>query len=205
MTKDMAISVFMENPKYDSNWIDRAAGMMVELGYSEEELEQYSADQLNFVEQCTKFYGPESEKPDAEFLDMIKNPELNVTQMQILFTVKQKGVSTEDIKYICSPFISYGKMNYAAQAMIDGFNIAKEYNLNEFSIDQIYEIVAGFHSGVDYRLYADNRIPAKHMCVIRTALEVGYAFRYDANTGNLELIDTTQTDIKLEPVEKNNE
>ena len=187
-TKDSIISMLMENPKYDSDWIDKASNIMLEFGLTEDELCRYSSDKLGIIEQAYKSYGILSGNSDEVFLDIIKNPEFNVTQMQILLTARSKGVPTEDIRELANPSISYGKMNYAAQAMINGFMITKEIVIQDYSIDQIYEIVAGYHEGVDYKVYANPGIPAEQMSVIRTALGVGYIVGYDISTKDISLI-----------------
>ena len=186
--KDAIISMLMENPKYDSDWIDKASNIMLEFGLTEDELCRYSSDKLGIIEQAYKSYGILNGNSDEVFLDIIKNPEFNVTQMQILLTARSKGVPTEDIRELANPNISYGKMNYAAQAMINGFMITKEIVIQDYSIDQIYEIVAGYHEGVDYKVYANPGIPAEQMSVIRTALGVGYIVGYDISTKDISLI-----------------
>ena len=110
--KEKLISVLMENPAYDSSWIDKASDMIINLGFEEEELAQYSADKLKIIEQAYKLYN-ENNPGDGDiiFLDMIKNPDLNATQMQIILTAKTQGVDTYDLKSICDPNLSYGKIN----------------------------------------------------------------------------------------------
>lgn len=187
-TKNSIISMLMENPRYDSDWIDKASNIMLEYGLTEDELCRYSSDKLGIIEQAYKLYGILNGNNDEVFLDIIKNPEFNTTQMEILLTARSKGVPTEDIRELANPNISYGKMNYAAQAMIDGFMITKEIVIQDYSIDQIYEIVAGYHAGVDYKVYANPGIPAEQMSVIRTALGVGYIVGYDISTKDISLI-----------------
>lgn len=188
MDKDAIISMLMENPKYDSDWIDKASNIMLEFGLTEDELCRYSSDKLGIIEQAYKSYGILNGNNDEAFLDIIKNPEFNATQMQILLKARSKGVTTEDIRELANPNISYGKINYAAQAMINGFMITKEIVIQDYSIDQIYEIVAGYHEGVDYKVYTDPAIPAEQMSVIRTALGVGYRVGYDINTKDISLV-----------------
>lgn len=188
MDKDAIISMLMENPKYDSDWIDKASDIMLEFGLTEDELCRYSSDKLSIIEQAYKSYGTLNGDNDEVFLDIIKNPEFNATQMQILLKARSKGVPTEDIRELANPNISYGKMNYAAQAMVNGFMITKEIVIQDYSIDQIYEIVAGYHEGVNYKIYADPAIPAEQMSVIRTALGVGYRVGYDVNTKDISLV-----------------
>ena len=93
-------------------------------------------------------------------------------------------------------------MNYAAQAMIDGFYIAKEFNIQEFNIDQIYEIVAGYHSQIDYNIYANPVIPAEHMSVIRHGLEVGYNVGYDLETRDITFVAPKSNGPIIEPYEE---
>ncbi len=182
MTKEEMIAYLMKNPKYDSAWIDKAAEMLITEKYSEDFLFQFSADKLTMLEQAYTKYGPEAHDTDTTFIDLISNPMLNISQMQILFTAKSQGVDSSKLQKISDHNIPYGVMNYVAQAMIDGLDLTEEINVLDFSIDQIYELVAGYHSGVDYRMYADNRIPAESMNIIRAGLEVGYLISYDVDS-----------------------
>ena len=182
MTKEQIISKLMLNPKYDSAWIDKASDLIATNSYIESYLAQFSADQLNILSQVIAKYGNMSAEPDDAFVEIMSNAELNLSQMQILLTAKNAGVETDKLSRIASHHIPYGVMNYLAQAMIDGLNLAEEITITRFNIDQIYEIVAGFHAGVDYKCYADSNIPAECMAVIRAGLEAGYDVSYIMNT-----------------------
>ena len=82
-TKDSIISMLMENPKYDSDWIGKASDIMLEFGLTEDELCRYSAEKLGIIEQAYKLYGILNGNNDEVFLDIIKNQEFN--QLILLF------------------------------------------------------------------------------------------------------------------------
>lgn len=202
MSKDDYIAKLMKNPKYDSGWIDKAATLMEKYNMSEDFLAKFSAEKLAIIEQANAKY--DKSNPDGEdglFIDLICNPKLNVSQMQILLTARSQGVDTMKLMRIAREEIPYGIMNYVAQAMVDGLDLTEDYNIMDFDIDQIYEIIAGYHSGIDYRTYADPRIPAFSMSVIRVGLEVGYAIRFDVDDRSITMELPRAKAIELERVE----
>lgn len=173
-TKDEIKGKLLENAKYDSGWIDVASELIYEYEYSESNLANYTAEQLNILLQANRDFNG-----DAAFVAMISNHELNATQMQILLTAKAKGVSNDDLLKCASPEIPYVKSNYVLNALVEGIDLT--WCINEFSADQIYEIMAGALSdkNIEYAKYACKHIPADVMGLLRHALELGKDFEIE--------------------------
>ena len=177
MDKNEIKNTLMENPKYDSGWIDNASELMANYEHTENFLSTYSAEQLSILIQANKDY-----PDDKEFLSIIYRPSLNVSQMTILLTAKSKGIDNSIIQKYADPDMPYAKMNYALQAVSEGFNIHEEFNLSEFNTDQVYEIYAGYITGVDYKVYANPNIEPKYMGLIRHAMELDMDVKFDSQS-----------------------
>ena len=178
VTKEALKDALLTNPKYDSGWIDNAVELICDFEYSEGCCEEYTGEQLSILLQANKQY-----HDDDKFQIMINNPDLNTTQMTLLITAKSKGINTENLKIFADPNIPFSISNYALQAIIDGLDITNIIDITEYTADQIYEIYAGFKTGVDYTKYISPIIPAEHMGLIRHALEIGLDVEFDPDEG----------------------
>lgn len=193
MNKEQIIQDLIKNPKYDSDWVNKAAELMTTYGLSQAcTLAKYNAQQLDVLLQAYKTYGADGPNQDLDFIDLISNPELNVTQMQILFTVKVKGnIDNRRIRILADPEIAYAKSNYISQAMIDGFFMAEIIDVKSLDAAQIYEIYCGWKSEINYAAYADINISAEHMGLMRHAMEVGFTVTYDPDSKGLAMFPPT--------------
>lgn len=173
--KEQAASILADNPKYDAGWVDVAAEILTKyVDYDEEFLAKFTAEQLTLVKQVLDQYSS-----DLQFVNMVINPELNLTQMQIAISAKSNNVSNEWITVLTNPKLHYVKANYIAQGMTEGFNLTEIIDVFKFDCDQIYEIFAGIKSNIDYKMYCDVNIPAEKMGIIRHALQLGLKVHFE--------------------------
>lgn len=168
MDKDFVCNILNQDSKFDAGWVDNAAEILIsDPMYEVEKLSKFTAEQLGTMKKALTDY-----KADQEFINLIYNPELNVTQMQIAIAAKNNGVKNEWISALTNPKLHYTKANYIAQGMADGFNLCEIINVYEFDPDQVYEIFAGIKLGIDYKAYAKKKYPAEIMGVVRHAMQL---------------------------------
>ncbi len=176
--KKVIMDQLAQNPKYDANWIDIAADLIAnyeeEFDFDKNKLSKFSDSQLTIIKEALDKFGD-----DIEYLNLLTNFNLNITQMQIIHTAKTNNVSNEWIKIIANPELPYNKANYICQGMIDGYNMADIIDIFEYDVNQIFEILAGIETGVDYKLYLDSDIPAEKMGIIRHCLQLGLSIKIE--------------------------
>lgn len=163
---------FQENPKLSENWIT-AAVKAIDAGIShDDKLFEYNSEQLAVLANI----------PSATvgiFLKNFSDPELNASQMEVVLACLDHDIPPETIKKIVNPNIPYIISNYVAQAYIDGYDMIDLIDRG-FSIEQIYEIFAGYESGINpEEVYINPDIPAADMGLIRHALTIGVNMGYD--------------------------
>jgi len=184
-TYEEVVRELIEEPKYSSDWIDIAAKLISEFNYTVDKLEKFNNKQLNIIYNANKRYGEDNVNPDAPYISAITNPKFNDTQMQLLDTARQNDIEGDELKRLMNPSLSYSKLNYLVQSLIDGYDIAKEYNVDNLSIGQIYEIYAAFKSGIDISSYfsPDNtELSDNQLAIMRHAAELGLNAKYDKST-----------------------
>ena len=167
MNKKEAINSLTTDPKFDGDWIENAATLIESRGMNAAQLMEYSGEQLKII---SMFLGD-----DEDINALILNSKLNKTQMQILLTAHIKNnVKYEWLKILANPSITYTKMNYLAQGMVDGFNMYDIIpNLDLYDNDQFYELYAGIKCKINYTMYARPELPARIMGIARHALQLG--------------------------------
>ena len=177
-TKKEVEEVLLENAKYSSEWINIASKLIAAGQLTEELASKYSASQLSVFDDVL------NESKDREgvdkLLEIMLNPELNDTQMRVLYIAFQKGVPVETLEIYANPEIPYNKTNYILSAVAEDKVDLSDYI--EFSADQIYEIFAGVKDGVDYKQYAKKCISAEDMSLYRHALAIGRTVEYNLTT-----------------------
>ena len=166
----------LDNPKYSSSWIKSAVHLMTKCNMKEEELIQYDAEQLQFIVSAFNF----AEQNNDVYIEGFLNPELNATQMQLLFKGYSNGLTTEQLKPYFNPDIPYIKTNWAITALSEGFDMTK-YIEEDYNKDQIYEIYAGKKDNIDISIYDSIDIPAERMAIARHALVLGLKPQFDEN------------------------
>ena len=190
MNKDYneIVEMLIENPAYSSDWIDIAAKLISEFGYTTDKLEKFNPDQLNIIYNANKTYGDHTADPDENYIDKISNPKLNVTQMQLIDAARSHGFWQDDLYRLVDPELTYSKLNYLVQSLIDGFDIAKDYNPKELSAGQIYELYAAYKSKVDISKFFnpnDTHLVDDQLALIRHALELGLNVDYDVENNKI--------------------
>lgn len=177
-------SQLIKNPKYSSGWIENASKIIANSDtFIEEELAKFDAEQLDVINAALDYN--EKNKDDGVNVDAIANPELNATQMRLMFAGMQNKLSVSLLKKLISKNIPYAVSNYIVQAAIDGQDLSKY--ISGYEPDQVYEIYAGIHNGVDVSVYDDPHISAGMMGLMRHALELGLSASLDFNTSVLTI------------------
>lgn len=168
--------ILLKNPKYSSGWIQNAIPLMVNHNLTEEELVKYDAEQLQLI---GSMFGLAEQNEDV-CISAFLNPELNATQMQLIFVGYSNNLTTEQLKPFFNPEITYVKANWYITALIEGFDL-NDYDINAYDENQIYEIYAGKKDGVDVSLYNKIDIPAEKMALAHHALALGLKIEFDAD------------------------
>ena len=92
-------------PKYDSDWVQNAAKLMDEYKWTVEDLDKFNASQLDII------YSAEGYLKDIYITDYklndIANPELNSSQMNLMFAGWQNDIPVDVIAKFVSPEIPY--------------------------------------------------------------------------------------------------
>lgn len=172
------------NPKYDAGWVDEVSHILSEYeGYYEHDFNIFSAEQVSLIYQALKLHSD-----DKEFMDLLMDRHLNITQMQIVLSAKTKGVKNEWLDKLANGALHYSKGNYISQGMVDGFNMFDIIDPYEYDADQVYEIFAGIKSGVDYKKYLDKDISSELMGIIRHALQLGLDISVDVRNDDFRLV-----------------
>lgn len=192
MNKDYneIVELLIENPVYSSDWIEIAAKLISEFGYSviDDKLEKFNPEQLNIIYNANKMYGEHNADPDENFINNISNPKLNATQMQLIITARQNGFWQAELYRLIDPEISYSKLNYLVQSLIDGFDIAEKYDPKKLSAGQIYELYAAYKSNVDISKFFnpnDTHLVDAQLALIRHGLELGLKVDYNAENNTI--------------------
>lgn len=177
--KEVIASELAENCKYDAGWVDEVSNILstyADNGYTVEDFEKFTAEQCSLISQALKQYSD-----DKQFMDLILNRELNLTQMQIVLSARINGVDKfEWLDQLANKNLHYAKGNYISQGMVDGFNMFDMIDPYAYDSDQIYEIFAGIKSNVAYRRYCATTIKSEKMGLIRHALQLGLSVTFDA-------------------------
>lgn len=168
----------LRNPKYSSQWITSAAELIANYDYGREYLERYSADQLESILKAEK-YNSSNKKID---IIVMLNPLLNSTQMELIYAALCNDVPIDIITKAINKDIPYSVSNYVVQAWLDGADMIKYI---DYDPDQVYEIYAGIHNGVDINKYDNKLISAELMGIIRHALECNFNAIYNFDTNEI--------------------
>ena len=170
--KEVIASELAENCKYDAGCVDEVSNILstyADNGYTVEDFEKFTAEQCSLISQALKQYSD-----DKQFMNLILNRELNLTQMQIVLSARVNGVDKfEWLDQLANKNLHYAKGNYISQGMVDGFNMFDMIDPYAYDSDQVYEIFAGIKSNVAYRRYCDPAIKSEKMGLIRHALQLG--------------------------------
>jgi hypothetical protein len=171
------------NPKYSSDWIKCTTQLIANGDMDEETAAKYIAPQLTVLSDAIRYC--KDKGLSQEFVECISNPELNDTQMRVLFIAFQNGAPIDVIKFYANPEIPYDKINYLLSAMTEEGVDLRDYV--DFRGDQIYEIYAGVKDHVDYTAYAYKEIAADEMSLLRHAMAIGKSISYDTKTKEMIL------------------
>lgn len=174
-------SALVMNPKYSSDWISTAAKLIANYNYSEEQLTDFCTEQLDVINSAHEYNT--KNKDNKLDISVILNPRLNATQMRLLIAGQQNGISVETLSTLVNENIPYAISNYIVQGHIEGFNMSNY--VKGYTTDQVYEIYAGLHNGIDINAYAHPEISADIMGLMRHAIELGKSVTLDLNTQNL--------------------
>lgn len=119
---------------------------------------------------------------DFHDINYVLNSMYNQTQLQII-SQSTKDISLDWIEEHLPPSVPYKKMEWILVGISKGYSYFKDnvcYLVTNYRHEQIYEIYAGFESGVDVSIYDSSNIPASVMRTVRFALEQGL----DVGKGN---------------------
>lgn len=165
----------LDNPKHSSTWIQNAVSLMIKNDLlTEEELSKFDTEQLQML---TSMFTAAEQNQDV-WIDGFLNPDLNATQMQIILTGYNHGLTTEQLKPYFNPEIPYAKANWIITGLIEGFDLT---GYGEYNKDQLYEIYAGKKDGIDISVYDKIDIPAEKMAIARHAMVLGLKPQFDEN------------------------
>lgn len=177
MNKEILTQELIKNPAFSSDWVKYAVDIIEITGarYNVDFLKPFHSAQLGVMLEIVKF-NADKENEDKIPEDIIFNTCMNETQMTILMNaykndnLKEKRNIIDEKLADCD--LSYAKMNYAINALADGFDEIIDY-IDEYDHNQLYEIIAGYYDGIDYKKYADKSIPSEEMELIRHILVLG--------------------------------
>ena len=182
----MTQAKLLANPKFSSEWVKLGTEIIDTYNVPLEAIEDLSVEQLNVAKDIYDYIdGTLSDDDDEDELIAEKNAKYknilntilyknkyNATQMQIIFIMCKSEADVELIEVLMDNTIPYGIMDYVGKGIIDGHKDMIKY-IKGYSLNQVYEIYAGYVEGVDVSLYADAEIPAEIMGVIRHLLQLG--------------------------------
>lgn len=184
MNEKVIESQLIKNPKYSSSWIKSAAKILASSDvFIEDELAKFDAEQLGIIVSAIEFN--EKNKDNAVDIASIANPDLNATQMQLMFVGQQNKITVSALKTMVSKNIPYAVSNYVVQAAIEGKDMLKY--LHGYEPDQVYEIYAGLHNGVDVSDYDNTCLSSSVMGLIRHAKELRMSMSYDYDKKELTI------------------
>lgn len=174
----------LRNPKYSSAWVENAAKILANTNvFVEETLAKCSSEQLEIINAALEYNTKNENK--VSILD-IADTSLNATQMRLIFAGQQNHVSIATLKQLVNKDIPYVISNYAVQAAIEGHDMSKYVN-GLYDNDQVYEIYAGLHNGIDVSCYDNTNISANIMGLMRHASELGFISEYDETTKSISI------------------
>lgn len=178
MNEKVIESYLIRNPKYSSAWIKSATKILANSDiFIEEELAMFDAEQLGIIVAALEHN--EKNKDGRVDISSIANSELNATQMQLMFIGQQNKIAVNILKTMISKDIPYAVSNYVIQGTIEGKDMLKY--VHNYDPDQVYEIYAGLHNGIDVSNYDDASISSNIMGIIRHAKELGMNAAFDLN------------------------
>lgn len=178
MNEKVIESFLLRNSKYSSAWIKSATKILTSSDvFIEEELAKFDAEQLGIIVAALEFN--EKNKDNTVDIASIANSELNATQMQLMFIGQQNKIAVNILKTMISKDIPYAVSNYAVQGTIEGKDMLKY--VHGYDPDQVYEIYAGLHNGLDVSDYDDASISSNIMGLIRHAKELGLSVSFDSD------------------------
>ena len=168
------------SPKYDSEWIDIAAELLVNYEnndkINEEVLSKFTASQLRFVRDALNF--------ESIDFDKFINSGLNATQMQLIIIANQQNIDPELLKPFYDAKIPFSVSNYIIQALSEGYH--DMINYINYNAEQVYEIYAAHKENTDYTIFDDIEIDASVMQLARHALVIGSDVRIENNVLYIE-------------------
>ena len=182
----MTQAKLLANPKFSSEWVKLGTEIIDTYNVPLEAIEDLSVEQLNVAKDIYDYIdGTLSDDDDEDELIAEKNAKYknilntilyknkyNATQMQIIFIMCKSEADVELIESLMDNTIPYGIMDYVGKGIIDGHKDMIKY-IKGYSLNQVYEIYAGYVEGVDVSSYADVETPAEIMGVIRHLLQLG--------------------------------
>lgn len=178
MNEKVIESFLLRNSKYSSAWIKSATKILTSSDiFIEEELAKFDAEQLGIIVAALEFN--EKNKDNMVDIASIANSELNATQMQLMFIGQQNKIAVNILKTMISKDIPYAVSNYAVQGTIENKDMLKY--VHGYDPDQVYEIYAGLHNGLDVSDYDDVSISSNIMGLIRHAKELGLSVSFDSD------------------------
>ena len=96
-----------------------------------------------------------------------------------MFIGQQNKIAVNILKTMISKDIPYAVSNYAVQGTIEDKDMLKY--VHGYDPDQVYEIYAGLHNGLDVSDYDDASISSNIMGLIRHAKELGLSVNFDSD------------------------
>lgn len=179
--KQFIIDQLIKNPKYDSEWIDKASTLLaIDDSFSTDILETLSADQIEVLSDA--IISNNSDNPNKVNINSLTNNgkyDLNATQMKIISAGYKNGISDEVMQNFLDPNIPYVISNYIVHGIVEGFDMLKY--LNGYDKDQVIEIYSAFKDGIDFYQFAIPSITAQEMYIIRCAINVGMNAYFNDN------------------------
>jgi len=166
---------FLDDPTVNDKWVEAAAKIMHDFydKLNGADLHFYDADQLNAI---YKAFTKSATNANIN-MDLFFDPDINATKLEMALGAYEANIPTDVISSVINAAIPYFKANCVFAAWGDKVDM-REY-INDFNAEQMLEIFSAVKSGVDYKLIADKSINAKHMRIMRVAMESGFAISYD--------------------------
>ena len=174
-TEQTVVNRLLCNNKYDKEWIEQAVWYIVNNVATETFLANFNAEQLKTAKRVI----------ESPYGQLILSPKFNNSQMQVIASAIERGLSNDAILVIAKAHIPYQCMDYIAQGFLEGLDFSTIEKYDELDPNQCYEILEGYRTGVHYRAYAYAEIPACIMSMIRVALDNGYTARYNVKKDEL--------------------
>ena len=178
---DYTIRELKKNPKYDANWIEQAAKILIDNeAITESILAPFNAESLYLISKVYNAENPET----MTLIEFLRDQtfKLNTSQIDVILQAWVDGVHTFNILFaLADPSLPYSKTACIAKAATMGEDLFNLNDINQYNAEQLNEICMWIALMMDYKVYCDPSISATDMKLIREMLNDGRTVEIDGS------------------------